>query len=621
MSFNQIELESSEFVPKYKTFDTFIIHEEFANSAIMVSSEQLLKLLDFNLSSKNFENAVKLLDDEAHGKVILSHYPELIQDVLLKYLTSDNHKNESKLYKVCESILKLLADKCHQEGILFEFLEIIESTNDDNVFTSTLKCLQVILLKQSEKKTRSLEYCLNSIEDYIVEKLPLPNLVNVVEEEEEKILDNDESVQRVLLMYMTLEMFYEPIVSQMMTGIQPGDDKVFRCNKFNRENVLFGFILRLLGKPLAHLDLSHDDEKKVSTYSRSVAEKLVKTIVSMDKNVFRLLEYAERRCRWPTKTKIDDDLDDIFLHPEKVPLLQVGMLFYLIIAEGVEKDSMPKVYRGEYIFSSCIYLVNEMLKSDHPVIFKGLKLLSKLLQNVNETVPADELGLTIHKDFCSALIKVLIFSQSKRNRENALKCLKSYILKFDSQGRYLLISNILKMSDCNGLIGYLTVMYKDMIVEEMKSGQTSMFMSGSCMKKLLLNHFCKLQGGVQCNVQESSDQIMSSLNFLNVMLQFDKKNITGIKDLIGDLEKGFLDDLRKALDLSRAHFEEEINNVKSGKNQPTKLLEEIEVLNGDNYNDDITEEMKLGMLKNALLQFHLIDCHLARVNEIINSLK
>jgi hypothetical protein len=191
----------------------------------MVNAEQLIKLLDFNLSNKSFDNAVKLLNDDEYSKVILSHYPEVIQEVILKHLTAENYANEPKVYEACECILKLLTEKCHQEGILFEFIEIIENVKNDDIFTSILKCLQVIVLNQSEKKSRALEYCLNSIEDYVLE-LPLPTeLLKNAEEEEEKVLENDDEIRRVLMMYMTLELFYEPVVKQIVddkTG-EPSD--------------------------------------------------------------------------------------------------------------------------------------------------------------------------------------------------------------------------------------------------------------------------------------------------------------------------------------------------------------------------------------------------------------
>lgn len=584
----------------------------------MVNAEQLIKLLDFNLVNKSFENAVKLLDDEEHSKVILSHYPEVIQEVLLKHLTPDNYVNNSKLYDVCEAILKRLAEKCHQEGILFEFLEIIETVKDDDIFTSILKCLQVIVLQQSEKKSRALEYCLNSIEDYVFD-LPLPDdLLKNVEEEEEKILENDDQVRRVLMMYITLDLFYDPIVKQILDSRQA--DIVFRPNNFNRRNVLFCFVLRLLGKPLAMLDLSYHESNKVETYSRQVATSLVTTLCKLHTNVFQLLDIVETRCRWPSKGKLDDDLDNIFLHPEKTPLLQVGTMFYLIIAEGIANELIPKVYSPVYSFKNGIYLTNIMIgATDSAIILKGLKLCSKLLDNMDPRLSSNELDLNIHRDFCGNLVKLLMYSPSKRNRQQGLMVLRSYILKFDSEGRYLLVKNIFKISDHKGLMGYLTTLYKDMIFEELSSDDGCEFTSGANLKHLLTEHLCKLAGGVQCDIADSSDQIISSLNFLIALLIRDKLNTTGIHDMVGDLQKGFLEELRGALNLSRAHYAAEIENVRTGKSlNLEEMLKDAEILNCPEPLDELTSERKLEMLHSALSMFDLIEYHLARCNEVIS---
>lgn len=584
----------------------------------MVNAEQLIKLLDFNLTSNNFPNAVKLLDDEEHGKVILSHYPEVIQEVVLKHMTAENYANQPDLYEVCEGILKLLTEKCHREGILFEFLEIIETVKDDDIFTSILKCLQVIVLKQDDKKSRALEYCLNSIEDYVLE-LPLPTeLLKNLEEEEEKVLENDNEIRRVLMMYITLDLFYDPIVNEIVTN-QP-TDKIFRSNKFNRRNVLFSFILRLLGKPFSFLDLSHDKEvHKVETYSRGIADKMVTTLCKLHTDVFQLLRYVEQRCRWPSKDKVDDDLADIFLHPDKTPLVQLGMLFYLIIAEGINADKMPKVYEPAYIFESGIYAVNTMITAEDAMIYKGLKLCLKMLENINASLSSDELDLEIHRTFCNNLVKLLMYSPSKRNRQNGLNVLRSYILKFDNQGRYLLIKNILCISNHKGLMGYLTTLYKDMVFKELNSGNLSEFTSGACLKQLITEHFCNLSGGVQCDIADSSDQINSSLNFLAALFIRDKENATGIRELIPELEKGFLEDLRSALNLSRAHYFAEIENVKSGKSiDVNEIMRNTDIINDTDPIADLTSTKKLEMLHSALGMFDLMDYQLARVHEVIN---
>jgi glomulin len=308
----------------------------------MVNHEQLLKLLEYNLGREDFDNAIKLLNDKEYNEIILSHYPELIQDVVLKHLSKENYEKKPKLYEACEFILKMLAEKCNQQGILFEFLEIIEELegNQDDVFTSILKALQIIVLSQSDKKSRSLEYVLNSVEDYII-GLELPPLLKkkFLDEEEEKLLENDEQIQRILMLYITLDLFYKPIVQQIID--KPRDN--IQDQSFNRRNVIFCFILRLLGTPMSYLDLTHA-EGSVRTYSRDVGENLISSLFQLQPNLLNLLQFAEQRSRWPSKKKIDDDFANIFMHSEKTPLLQMGILFYLIIGEGICVEKLPKVY-------------------------------------------------------------------------------------------------------------------------------------------------------------------------------------------------------------------------------------------------------------------------------------
>lgn len=592
---------------------------------IMSNAEQLIKLLEFNLVNEKFENAKKLLDDEEnYGRIIVTHYSDVIQEVVLKHLTADNYIEKPLLYEACEYILNLFAKKCHQQGILFEFLELLETAKDDDVFRSILKALQVILLNQSEIKTRSLEYTLNSVEDY-VQELELPKLFNkkYLEEEEEKILENDDKVRRILMNYMTLELFYEPILNQIIDNSSEMSN-VFRPTKYNRRNVLFCFILRLLGKPLSHLDLSfnYSDTQNIKSYSREIAEKLVTSLCKLYVNIFDLLKYVEIRCKWKPKDKIDDDLSNIFLHPEKFPLIQVGILFYLIIAEKICYEMTPKVYCHKYIFSSGLYLVHELLSSNESVIPKALKLCRQMLLNIHDSISSVELEDDIHMNFCNNLIKTIIYSPSKSNRQNGLEVLKMYILKFDTAGRYLLIKNVIKSSTHKGLIGYLTTIYKDIIFESIEDEEISQYLCGFNLKQLLFNHICKLENGVQCDLTNSSDQIIAALNFIIGLYLRDKDNKTGIKSLTLDLQSGFLTELRSALDFSRAHFKFEFQKVKSGEadeaNKNDAKMVNVEILNDPSGLDEVTRDKKLDMLNSALIMFDLIDFQLARVTEIIN---
>jgi hypothetical protein len=586
----------------------------------MSDCAQLVKLLDFNLSNKKIEETKSLFENEKHEKVLLASYSDVLQ-VVMRHLTGENYEKEPEVYEICEGIIKILSEKCHQEGILFEFLEIIEEVKNDDVFISLLKGMQVIILKQTDKKSRALEYCLNAVEHYVSE-LPFPDtLKKNMEEEEEKLLEMNEQVRRILMMYITLSLFYEPIVKQIGETKSSG---IFRTVRANRRNVMACFILNLLGPPLAFLNLA--ETGKAKTYSRQCAETLVQSMSNVFGDLYFLLQYAERRIRWPDKDveEYNYDVKDVFLLPEKAPLLQMGILFYLVIAENIQPKDLPKIYSPIYIFNMGIYLVNELIKSNEVLInFKGLKLCFRMLENIWGKLESDELDLAIHRAFCENLMKLLTYSSSKRNRKIGLMVLKIYILKFDDLGRYLIIKNLLKTTNHKGIQGYLTTIYKDILFEELKKEESSTVICQDNFKFLVQKHFCRLENGAETDLMENSDVIISSLNFLVAFLIRDKENRTKICELIPEIRANFLEPLRVGLDMSRAHYKNEVSNVKLGKSSDDNLesmIENTEILNGDKI-PSVTTEKKIEMLSCALNSFDIIDSLLARVNDIVDGLK
>lgn len=345
---------------------------------------ELINQLNDALSKLNFDKALKLINNEENREKILKNYQSVIQDVIWVHLTDSNYEEEPKLYDACECLLIALAEHCHQDrAFIFELLEFIEersSGENDNQFTSVLKALQVLLLKHNDRAHNTLNTALNAIEDYM-HKIKLPTLLEkkCLEEEEEKLLENDDSIRRILMVYITLDLFYQPIVEALM----PKNEN-FEESKQHRRNILFCFILRLLGKPLAYLDLTIE-EGKVMSYSREVAENLVKSLCVLKPNFFNLLEVVEERIRWSARGKVNENVKAILYHPDKTPITQLGILFYLVISENICIDKIPKVYSPEYLLKIGLYLVDSMLNDENESVkYKGLKLCSKLLENSHD---------------------------------------------------------------------------------------------------------------------------------------------------------------------------------------------------------------------------------------------
>ncbi|XP_037043958.1 glomulin [Bradysia coprophila] len=585
----------------------------------------LSEALDKFLSENKYAEALHAVEDNKYNSSLLNNCSDAIA-VVMKYLTEDNYNSRSEVYDVAETILKVIAKKSKEEEALFEFMEIVETTKSDNVFMSALKSLQICLLRQKQNKARSLEWCLNSIQSYISE-LPFPeDMKRKLDSEEEKLLEQGDDVQRILTNYFTLFLFYEPVLDSLVTNptIQP-----FRNVNITRKNVLGCFILQLLGPPLAYLDLSEPVDKSLTnTYSRQCAESIVRHFTKLFPDPYFLLPYAERRIRWPIKSRpsaagvYEDAPKDIFVIEEKVPLLAVGVLYYLMFAENLIPLNAPTVYTELHLFESSLYLICEMFKSNENMIhYKALLLTSALLDRFgSERIPSGSLDLNVHQIFCEELIRIISQTQIKRNSQKGSQLIKKYILQFDEDGRMVLIKNLLTVTTHNGLVGYFITIYKDMVSEALNSSETeiSTHFSGSELKSLTLQRICVLPKGSETDLLQNSDAIICALNMIRYLSIRDKNNRTNFWDWVRDVEQQFLAPLRVGLDMTRAHYKLEEKRVQDGTDDKSV---DVELSVSGESLPVMSQEYKLQMIASAMNTFEMMESLLSRVNECVDSVK
>lgn len=585
----------------------------------------LSKVLDKHLSEKNVTGALHAIEDNKYNSSLLNNCSDAVA-VIMKYLTDDNYNNRAEIYDVCENILKVIAQKSKEEEALFEFMEIIETTKSDNVFTSTLKSLQICLLRQKQNKARSLEWCLNSIQSFISELPFSEEMKNKLDSEEEKLLELSDDVQRILTNYITLFLFYEPVLDSLTA--KPTNE-VFRNVNITRKNVLGCFILQLLGPPLAYLDLSEPVNKTLTnTYSRQCAETIVRHFSMLFPDPYFLLPYAERRIRWPIKNRstaagvYEDAPKNIFAIEEKVPIIAVGLLYYLMFAENLMPVNAPMVYTELHLFESSLYVISEMFKSNENTIhFKALLLTTAMLERFgDQRIPSDSLELKIHEVFCVELIRIISQTQIKRNSQKASQLIKKYILQFDQDGRMVLIKNLLNVATHNGLVGYLITIYKDMISEALGSSDTevSSHFSGSELKSLMLQQICVLPKGSETDLLQNSDSIICALNMIRYLSIRDKNNRTNYWDCVRAIEEQFLSPLRVGLDMTRAHYKLEEKRVQDGTDDKGV---DVEISVSGEALPTMTKEYKLQMIASAMNTFEMMESLLSRVNECIDSVK
>lgn len=606
-------------------------------AADIANSQQLAEQLFTLLKLNQPENALALTNATTNQQLLANDCSESISTVV-KFLTNENFVQNAKLYNGCEEILKSIAAKGSEGEVILELLEVIDTTKNDNTVVSILKALQLCLLRQRER-VRSLEWCLNSIQLYVSD-LPLSaELRQRMDAEEEKFLEEDDEVRRIISFYFYLFLFYEPILEQIVATEVRTSDVHFRNCGITRRNVLACFIIQLFNEPFAILDLSEPcaavgdmPATNPNSYSRQCAKSLTTHFSTLIPDPLQLIGYGERRNRWPYVLPDSDETimnapppADIFHIEEKAPLTGLAVMFYAMIAERMLAENAPKIYRKVYLFEMGMYYVTDLLNSSEDSLHtKGIRLAEHLLLNLGEEkLQDDTLELEVHTTFLTNLISVLNTTQVRRNSKNGIELLKLYITRFETvEAKHYHIRRLLQTVDNTKICGYLVTIYKNIIADQLndlaanEAAVISSFCSGPELQQLLLEHICVIPNGVETDILQQNDLILAALNMLRFLALRDSKNQTQFWDYIDQIQEKFLKPLREALDCSRAHYRLEEKRIHE-KKLPSVACD---ISTGGRVANDfmaMTTENRLQVLTIGQNTFDLIESLMSRLTECI----
>lgn len=570
----------------------------------------LVEALNRHLSAGEYTQAQLAIKDNKYISPLQNYCADTVSTIL-KYLTDGNFTDNPDAFDAAENLLKSLAEIVKPEDALFEFLEIIETTKSDNVFTSTLKALQICLLRQNDNKSRSLEWCLNSIHSY-VQQLPFAEATrNNVDDKIAKLMEENDEVRRILTNYLTLFLFYEPILKDIAAKQAVVDAvELFRDVRITRKTILGCFLLQLFGAPLCYLDLSAAGQSNANTYSRQCATTLVQHFATLYPDPMFALGYVERRLRFPPIRcrRAEDDgavfenaPQDIFAMEDKLPLDALLVFYYCIFAGDLMPDTCPNVYSNAYLFEMGLYLIADSFNDGKDAVLhrKAIQLGTVLVSRLaSESIPFDDLELAVHERFCTGIVRVIVESPVKENSQAAAVLLKRYVFQFETLARIFLVRKLFDaaMTKHAGLTGYLVSMYKNMIADALDADVTDLRgFSGAEMQTMLTKYVFSLANGSETDLIQNTDHIISALNVIRYLAVRDQTNRTGFWDIVEWIRREYLDVLRTDIDMSRAHY---------------RLEQQQQLANG-------ADDFKAQILANALNTFDLMDSLMSRVQECL----
>lgn len=580
---------------------------------------ELISALSECLADGRTDDALSVIYNAKYGQCLKDKSWDIIPSVS-KFLVQETVDNSPEVFDCCETLLKEVAQKANPEEALFEFLEQAESLENDVKFLAMLKPLQTVLFQLPNRRKQSLEWCLNMIHSH-VKSLSVPKSYRL-EGKERALLDSDPDVCRITKIYMGIVPFYMPFVNEVSLR-QTAEYKTSL-----QRDLLVCSILHLLSQPLAFLDL--ECHGKSSSAIWCVTEELLTLLTCLVGDLMTFLEYAEKReaegmVKGKNNFTTQNGDEDMHSTEDKIPVVSVAVLYYLILAEHIQLSKVPCVYSPLYIFQRCLYLIVLLMKySEDLVVHKGLLLANAVLAMLSEgSVPCDVLESPTHREFVESLSKVMIYCEVEDFRKSAVLVLRNYLFKFDAKGQYLLMSNLATAVNHAGILGYLTMLLKDMIINALNTAVMPPYFTGKVLYDLI-SKYCSLEHGAETDLVENVDQIVSALNLIRFLALRDRENRTGMWDYVEFLEKSLLQPVRVGLKLSRAHYklklqdlEEEKKVVKKDKGFINKS--DVIITVGGQQLPNLPHENKVAVITSALNAFDLMESLLIRVDECIDS--
>ncbi|XP_017012578.2 glomulin [Drosophila takahashii] len=608
----------------------------------LAEAANLLQLVKQLLLEKAYDGVRTLFQsaqEAARNTRLLGHIAmDLYHDVCSVNLTDEVHSQEPGLFDCSDELLKLLAQFAPVQELMLELMERLEESSSINVFGAHLRALQVVLQRQGRDKPQAVEWSLQSVFTRLRE-LPLPQYLSEgYDEAQARLIEQNEQVEDLLAHYITVGLFRQPLCAEIVQQDVRTAGQIFRDCGLNRRNVFACFFIQLLGRPLALLEMSHVKEDLTRTYVQQVTDGLSRDASQCLGDPFYLLSLVEQRARWlrkldAAKGVYEMSCRNVFLIEEKLPLHAVAMYYHSLFVGNQLPANAPRIYAPLFLFETIAYLAEVLLRqAEPPLQYCGLRLVEHLLGTLIEPVPASSLQLDVHKRFCEALCKIVGYSPQVALRQLGLHVLRQYILRFDDQGKYLILKNLLETLQHDGLMGYLGGMYKDLVDKALKeSGPLPEVYSGKLFREMLLLCVCVLPHDVKSDLLLHSDRLCHALNILRYFAARDKTDVTGFWQALPDIVRRLLDPLGKALNFSMAHYKAYKERVERGQSASDDELMQrqlnmlaVNITNSgmaggdaDSRLPDIGRQEKLDVLASSITSLENLQSLYLRASEVL----
>lgn len=512
-------------------------------------------------------------------------------------------KKEDKNLLHCHAILSHLLEVCSPKELLVGLLEQIEDADSNSIadtVTLLLKQLQTVLLRLGVKKASSVGMALSTLLSQVA-RLPVP----ITKEQEE------DDVFGLCRCCTALLEFVKPFVDEVKEVIKDNNRK----SKDNELRVeLLKFCMKSLSEPLLQVHLKDPDTLQKSPL-REFATEILLILTHIGESLPDLLSRNILKRR-----EVPGFLEEEVRYPKE----SLACMSHLLFVNHIAMDIFPAVLSPVFVLQCNMEYVELLLsRTEESRLQKGLELYEKSLVRVEDnSLHVDLLELKTFFSVPQNLVKVMTLCPDQNLRTNGLKVFQLNIDKFSTEAKYKFFRGMLKTSHHAGVEGYIIKNIRNQIDFSLKPCNGNDWFLGKHLLPLLRLVLC-LPQGPETDLLQNLDRIMESLNLIRYMLLRDKEweNETGIWTELYKIEDNYLKPLRTGLNLSKAHYEAELNSTKENKRLTSKESKTsvCSVTVGSETLPNMTPEMQIKVLQSALFTFDLMESVLARIEEIIEA--
>lgn len=557
----------------------------------------------------DYDIAKTLVDNEVHVKALREIGWDLVSKVC--ELLSDETAKDSLQLRVCEHILQRACTVGNPKELLLALLEQIDRFKSDYVFSTLLLPLQTCLLALPTRPYHSISLVVDTLVAHL--STVTIDCEQVLEGDERKLWDNGDEVSRMHELALAFLHFLSAFIAHDVS--EKLRHKLSLC------------LYQVLDVAVARCDVTHGAdgwEPKL----RQVADKASTLLVTLNRNLYaHLLQFrsmvveqeAAGADRKPNTDEEDDDAE------EQVSALGASTFAFIIFAERHYFTLLPQVFTHHFWFELTLTFTKVLLDCDAWLAQrKGVMLFSQTIDRVaQDSLPAAFFGIPKVKLALQSLLKVVCTCASKAVSQRGLLVFRKFLWSFDASGRAAFVLFVLRKSQHSGVVGYVITQLKEMIHRNLATGATQTPFRAPHLSKLLRVAF-ELPDAERTDLVEHSDRVISSLNLLLYLVLRDARadDVTGIWTLLPEVERGFCEQLRTGINMSKAHYEMELQRVRSGKNDPKAGGDvEVELSVGGEVLPAMPKEHKVQMLTVGLRTFDVMQSILGRISDRIAAIE